>query len=91
MSSVPITKHRVVVYSKVDCPWCVKAKDYLNQHNVKYEEIIISKNDLKDFKVKCPDKKTVPQILFEDKMIGGYTDLIQSNLVHDYHSSKLTE
>ena len=32
-------KHNnVIVYSTNSCPWCVKAKDFLKQNNVKYEE-----------------------------------------------------
>jgi len=28
----------VIVYSKNDCPWCVKVKDFLKQNNVQFEE-----------------------------------------------------
>jgi glutaredoxin 3 len=28
----------VIVYSKLDCPFCVKVKDFLRQNNVRYEE-----------------------------------------------------
>jgi glutaredoxin 3 len=28
----------VIVYSKDDCPWCVKVKDFLKQNNVGFEE-----------------------------------------------------
>jgi len=33
---------KVKVYSTTTCPWCVKVKDFLKEHNVKYEEVNIS-------------------------------------------------
>jgi glutaredoxin 3 len=88
---IPISENRVKIYTKLNCSYCVDAKIYLNAHNVKYEEILISKEDMKDFRTVCPTAKTVPQIIFDGKLIGGYDDLKKSTLVHDYHCSKLTE
>ena len=34
----------VKVYTTTTCPWCVKAKDFLNENNVKFEEINVSLN-----------------------------------------------
>ncbi len=28
----------VIVYSKNDCPWCVKVKDFLKQNDIPFEE-----------------------------------------------------
>ncbi len=28
----------VIVYSKNDCPWCVKVKDFLKQNDIQFEE-----------------------------------------------------
>ena len=28
----------VIVYSKNDCPWCVKVKDFLKQNSIQFEE-----------------------------------------------------
>jgi glutaredoxin-like YruB-family protein len=28
----------VIVYTKNDCPWCVKVEDFLKQNGVKFEE-----------------------------------------------------
>ena len=32
----------VIVYSTKSCPWCVKAKEYLDSLGVKYESIDVS-------------------------------------------------
>ena len=29
---------KVIVYTKDDCPWCVKVEDYLRQNNIAFEE-----------------------------------------------------
>ena len=29
---------KVIVYTKDDCPWCVKVEDFLRQNNVQFEE-----------------------------------------------------
>ena len=29
---------KVIVYSTTVCPWCVKAKDFLKQNGIEYEE-----------------------------------------------------
>ena len=32
----------VKVYSTPSCPWCVKAKSFLKEHNVEFEDIDVS-------------------------------------------------
>lgn len=29
---------KVIVYTKDDCPWCVKVEDFLRRNNVEFEE-----------------------------------------------------
>lgn len=68
---------KAVVWSKTTCPFCVKAKDLLKEHNVEYEERNIltdwSKDDLL---AAVPNARTVPQIFIDEKLIGGYNDLV---------------
>ena len=76
------------IWTKVVCPWCVKAKEILNELNIPYNEFIVSsgvdenppeenqryvtKQDLLD---RLPTAKTVPQIWIDGVHIGGCTDL----------------
>jgi len=76
------------IYSKLDCPYCVKAKALLTEKGIPYREYIVStglgekqaaanqqyvtKADLLE---KYPTAKTVPQIWLDGKHIGGYTEL----------------
>jgi glutaredoxin len=77
------------IYTKSDCPYCVKAKDLLSTKGLSYKEFIVSpgfnettlnenqfyvtKSQLLE---KLPNAKTVPQIWLDGQYIGGYTELV---------------
>lgn len=69
----------LIVYSKNDCPYCTKAKDYLDIKMIDYEERNIS-NDLeaKNFIV-SQGHSTVPQIYKGDTLFveGGCDGLLR--------------
>jgi glutaredoxin 3 len=78
------------IYTKNDCPYCVKSKALLAEKNISYNEYIISAgfNERKllpnqqyttkaELLEKLPTAKTVPQIWLDGKHIGGYTDLVK--------------
>lgn len=69
----------VTIYSKDDCPWCDKAKALLNQYNFQYKElkygVDFTKDDLYNL-VGAEKKLTVPQVVMNGNLIGGYEDLI---------------
>ena len=35
----------IKVYSTSACPWCIKAKEFLKAHNLKYEDLNISNDE----------------------------------------------
>ena len=76
--------HKIVVFSKTTCYYCTKAKESLDNLNMKYHKIEL------DVQEQCPNQdctaltralmlqtrmKTVPQIFINGKLIGGFTDL----------------
>lgn len=76
------------IWTKPNCPYCVKAKSLLSKNDVSYEEYIIgsdlTSNDLKtgqhlrtreDLLSIVPNAKTVPQIWLNGNYVGGYTEL----------------
>ena len=70
----------VKIYSTTWCPSCVFAKRLLEQENIPFEEINIeemgmSREDLGNL----TGGMTVPQIVINNKSIGGYEDLLQLN------------
>ncbi len=67
---------QVVVYSKVPCPYCVRAKSFLNEKGVAFEEIDLTDKPEEIERIKTETGwKTVPIILINGKVIGGYSDL----------------
>ena len=67
---------KAVVWTKEYCPYCVNAKQLLEQKGIEYEERVIgngwSKQQLLE---EVPQAKTVPQIFLDGVLIGGYDDL----------------
>lgn len=64
---------KLTVYSKTHCPYCVKAKQYLTNLGIDYEDINIEEDAAaKDFVV-AQGHRTVPQIYFQGRLFveGG--------------------
>lgn len=68
----------VIIYSKKNCPSCVKAKQLFVLKNQPYTEIILGEDiDIETFKVQYPDQKSVPLIIINGKEVKGYEHLIE--------------
>ena len=71
---------KITIYSKPNCEFCEKAKSMVKNLGFEYEEKMFGK----DFKT--PDElfeavgkqvRTMPQIIIDDKHIGGYNELVE--------------
>ncbi len=65
----------VKIYTTATCPFCNAAKDLLKSRGYAYEEIDVSDDDDFDALIKKTGWKTVPQIFFGEKLIGGFREL----------------
>ena len=66
----------VVIWSKDTCAYCDMAKRLLNQNVLAFEEKKIGHDYTKEDLLKqIPNARTVPQIIIDDKVIGGYNEL----------------
>jgi glutaredoxin 3 len=66
----------VVVWSKYNCPYCDQAKSLLGQREIKFEERKIGDGWTKEELLEeIPTARTLPQIVIDGKVIGGFTDL----------------
>lgn len=66
----------VVVWSKQNCPYCVKAKQLLTAKGYEYEERVIGEEwTREDLLEAVPEARTVPQIFIDGNLIGGYDRL----------------
>ena len=69
---------KVEIYSKQNCTYCVMAMNFFDSKGIKYD--VYSADDPKIFQEmleRNPQARTVPQIFIDDKLIGGYTDLVE--------------
>ncbi len=67
---------KVTVYTKQNCPYCVRAKALLGKKGVTFEEISVEgRDDLRGWLVERTGQMTVPQIFAGDRPLGGYTDV----------------
>jgi glutaredoxin 3 len=68
---------KVLIYTKDFCHFCTKAKRILKKHNIIFKEVDITNDDKLYTEVieKSSGRRTVPQIFFGDKHIGGCDDL----------------
>lgn len=70
----------ITIYSKPNCPWCVKAKELMNKLGLKYDEHILDVDYTRDeLRQLVPENipLTVPQIFVYNKRIGGYEDFVE--------------
>lgn len=68
----------IKIYTKSYCGFCYAAKNLLTKRGLKYEEIEVTHDAFKEKEMReLSGGRTVPQIFFNDKAIGGYTDLLE--------------
>ncbi|TMJ95949.1 MAG: glutaredoxin 3 [Actinobacteria bacterium] len=67
---------RIEIYTTAWCGYCERAKALLRRRGLEYEEIRV--DDDPQFRQRLLDltgRWTVPQILVDDRPIGGYSEL----------------
>lgn len=68
----------VKIYSTEWCPYCIRAKQWFENHDIDYDEIILDNQDkIEQYRMDCPGKSTVPQIFIESELIGGHDELME--------------
>lgn len=67
---------KVIIYTTDTCPYCVYAKRLMDQKKISYEEIRVDVDPVvRDEMIALSGRRTVPQIIINDKPIGGFDDL----------------
>lgn len=66
----------VKIYSRESCPYCVKAKDFFKKRNISFQEFTVGTDITSEEYNELTSMKTVPAIFIDEKLIGGYTNLI---------------
>ena len=67
----------MVIYSKDNCPWCDRAKELMYSKDAVYREIKIGRDiSREEFMEQFPTVRTVPYILINEELAGGYDVLL---------------
>jgi glutaredoxin len=67
----------ITIYSKDNCSFCDKAKNLLRIKQIAFEEFKIGRDITREEVLEqFPYQKTVPIILDEGRLIGGYDNLL---------------
>ena len=67
----------VTVYTKDLCGYCDAAKSLLRRMNVRFNEAKIGTDITKEELLEiAPNARTAPQIVINNKVVGGYDDLV---------------
>jgi glutaredoxin 3 len=68
--------NKVIVYTSTFCGYCFAAKSLLSKKGIQFEEINLSKSP--ESREEVMEKwgwRTVPLIIINDKLIGGFREL----------------
>ena len=69
---------QVDIYTKVTCPYCIRAKQLLDSKGVQYREIKVDAGgpEKQEMVQRANGRMTVPQIFIGERHIGGCDDLM---------------
>ena len=67
----------ILIYTGPSCNFCDAAKRLLERNKLKFSEIDVSSGEnIRDEMIKKANgQRTIPQIFFGDRHVGGYTEL----------------
>ncbi|MBF0282585.1 MAG: glutaredoxin 3 [Zetaproteobacteria bacterium] len=68
---------KIEIYSGDHCPYCVRAKQLLNQQGLAFEEFDVKKDAKRreEMLARSGGARTIPQIFINDRHVGGCDDL----------------
>lgn len=66
----------ITLYTKENCPFCLRAKALLTRKGVAFEEIAVEgKEELRTWLMEATGQLTVPQLFVGERSLGGFTDV----------------
>ena len=65
------------IFGKDNCQYCTKAKIAIQQNNKPYKVFAVGIDlTVNEFKEQYPNAKSLPVVLYDDRYIGGYSQLL---------------
>lgn len=67
----------VIMYSKPNCAYCVRAKSFMEMRNIEFVERKVGVDTTREELMEAaPNARTVPQIFVNGELVGGYTEFV---------------
>ena len=67
---------KIMLYTTSSCPFCIAAKNLLNDRGLSFEEIDLSDDIELRLKISTQyNWRTVPMIIIDDNFVGGFDEL----------------
>jgi glutaredoxin len=82
----------ITIYGHTRCGWCVKAKALADRYNLEYQwKDTDNQENLNELKTMFPNVRTVPQIWWDQRHIGGYEQFTSEieNTLGNYGQDKV--
>ena len=74
----------ITIYGKDNCIFCTKAKILAEKEELEFTYISIEESGTsKEFKSSWPDVTKMPFILWEDEIVGGFTEFKEEILLRN--------
>ena len=68
--------NKVIVYSTLVCPYCIRAKLLLRSRGIDFQEVDVTGDSVARRRlVEATGRRTVPQIFISGESIGGFEEL----------------
>jgi len=82
----------ITIYGNSVCMWCEKAKDLAERYGLEFEYRNVDEDRyMNEFKINFPSARTIPQIKWGNRYIGGYGEFAEEveNTLGGYGDGKL--
>jgi glutaredoxin len=82
----------ILIYGKEKCSWCEKAKNLAIDYGLEFEYKDTGEwSNMEELFIRKPDTKTVPQIWWDERYIGGFEKFAEEveNTIGDYGNGQV--
>jgi glutaredoxin 3 len=67
----------VKVYSTPTCPWCKKAKQFLDANKVTYQDFNVAQDHVaREEMIKKSSQTAIPTIIIDGEIVVGFNELV---------------
>ncbi|MEO6690009.1 MAG: glutaredoxin 3 [Dokdonella sp.] len=72
---------QIEIYTTAICPYCVAAKNFLEQRGWTYDEVRVDLDPARrdEMLKRSAGRRSVPQIFINDAHVGGFDDLVAAD------------